>query len=183
MTPTNSSYIYRLPGPDGVCNTADDVFHMVKTGMSPARCADRRATGMPVATVRTRAGWHLGLRGQERREPGAGRRQLRQSDRARHVRGADRRGSRVAGRHDPGLSDSGQLYVVDGNIVYRRLRRDTRYPPRLFTIPNWRRPTPRRCLRPRRTRFISRSTRRPRAPHRHLPRSTRCRRTARRRPR
>ena len=34
QNPTNSSYIYRLPGPDGNCDTGDDVFHMVKTGMS-----------------------------------------------------------------------------------------------------------------------------------------------------
>ena len=55
VTPTNSSYFYRLPGPDGVCNTADDVFHMVKTGMSPAD-APIVVTGMPVATVRTAQG-------------------------------------------------------------------------------------------------------------------------------
>src|SRR5579883_1438073 len=55
VSPTNSSYIYRLPGPDGVCNTADDVFHMVKTGMSP-NDAPIVATGMPVATVKTATG-------------------------------------------------------------------------------------------------------------------------------
>jgi hypothetical protein len=55
QTPTNSSYVYRLPGPDGVCNTADDVFHMVKTGMS-ATDAPIVATAMPLATVRTATG-------------------------------------------------------------------------------------------------------------------------------
>ena len=55
QTPTNSSYVYRLPGPDGVCNTADDVFHMVKTGMAPTD-APIVASGMPIATVRTATG-------------------------------------------------------------------------------------------------------------------------------
>src|SRR5579862_98141 len=55
QTPTNSSYFYRLPGPDGVCNTGDDIIHMVKTGMSPA-AAPIVASDMPVATVRTSQG-------------------------------------------------------------------------------------------------------------------------------
>ena len=32
--PENSAYVYRLPGPDGSCNTSDDVVYMVKLGMS-----------------------------------------------------------------------------------------------------------------------------------------------------
>jgi hypothetical protein len=32
--PENSAYFYRLPGPDGTCNTNDDVIFMVKLGMS-----------------------------------------------------------------------------------------------------------------------------------------------------
>lgn len=55
QTPTNSSYFYRLPGSDGTCNTADDVVHMVKTGMSPTS-TPLVASGMPVATVRTSQG-------------------------------------------------------------------------------------------------------------------------------
>ncbi len=31
--PENSTYFYRLPGPDGTCNTSDDVVFMVKLGM------------------------------------------------------------------------------------------------------------------------------------------------------
>ena len=52
---TNSTYIYRLPGADGTCNTADDQFHMVKTGMS-ATDAPITVSAMPVATVRTPSG-------------------------------------------------------------------------------------------------------------------------------
>jgi hypothetical protein len=32
--PENSVYFYRLPGPDGSCNTSDDVVYMVKLGMA-----------------------------------------------------------------------------------------------------------------------------------------------------
>jgi hypothetical protein len=32
--PENSAYFYRLPGPDGTCNTSDDIVYMVKLGMS-----------------------------------------------------------------------------------------------------------------------------------------------------
>ena len=60
QTPTNSSYFYRLPGADGVCNTADDVVHMVKTGMS-ATDAPVAVSAMPVATVRTAAGGIAGF--------------------------------------------------------------------------------------------------------------------------
>jgi hypothetical protein len=49
--PVNSTYFYRLPGTDGVCNTADDVVRMVKTGMS-AGDAPVTVSAMPVATVR-----------------------------------------------------------------------------------------------------------------------------------
>ena len=60
QNPVNSSYVYRLPGPDGVCNTADDVFHMVKTGMS-ASSAPIVATGMPVAAVHNSTGGITGF--------------------------------------------------------------------------------------------------------------------------
>jgi hypothetical protein len=55
QNPMNTSYVYRLPGPDGVCNTSDDIFHMVKTGMS-ATTAPIVATAMPVATVHNATG-------------------------------------------------------------------------------------------------------------------------------
>jgi hypothetical protein len=60
VVPTNSSYFYRLPGPDGVCNTADDVIHMVKTGMGPG-AAPIVVDSMPVASVRTAQGGLAGF--------------------------------------------------------------------------------------------------------------------------
>jgi hypothetical protein len=60
QTPTNSAYFYRLPGPDGVCNTADDVIHLVKTGMSPAS-APIPVSAMPIATVRASLGGIAGF--------------------------------------------------------------------------------------------------------------------------
>jgi hypothetical protein len=60
QAPTNSTYVYRLPGSDGVCNTADDVFHAVKTGMGAAD-APLVVPGMPVATVRSAAGGITGF--------------------------------------------------------------------------------------------------------------------------
>lgn len=53
--PTNSTYVYRLPGADGICGTADDVTHAVRTGMS-ATDAPLTAAAMPAATVYTSAG-------------------------------------------------------------------------------------------------------------------------------
>ena len=60
VTPTDSTYVYRLPGPDGLCNTADDVFHAVRTGMAPGD-APLVVPGIPVATVRTAAGGIAGF--------------------------------------------------------------------------------------------------------------------------
>lgn len=53
--PTNSTYVYRLPGTDGSCNTSDDVIHAVRTGMS-ATDAPLTAAAMPAATVYSSAG-------------------------------------------------------------------------------------------------------------------------------
>jgi hypothetical protein len=64
QTTTNSSYVYRLPGPDGVCNTADDVIQMVKTGMAPDT-APMTVSAMPLATVRTAQVSELGVSGTE----------------------------------------------------------------------------------------------------------------------
>jgi hypothetical protein len=55
QNPVNSAYFYRLPGLDGTCNTADDVVHMVRTGMS-ATDAPITVTAMPIATVHSASG-------------------------------------------------------------------------------------------------------------------------------
>ena len=55
QNPVNSAYFYRLPGLDGACNTADDVVHVVRTGMAPTD-APITVSAMPVATVRSATG-------------------------------------------------------------------------------------------------------------------------------
>jgi len=134
VSPTNSSYIYRLPGPDGVCNTADDVFHMVKTGMSP-NDAPIVATGMPVATVKTATGGISGFVVKS----GASL-VLVDGNFANPVTlGTFAQPIGVAVAAPVGTVQgypTGQLYVVDGNVVYVDYVGHTVSAP-LFTIPNW----------------------------------------------
>lgn len=58
--PVNSAYFYRLPGVDGRCNTADDVVHLVRTGMSSID-APITVPAMPIATVRSASGGITGF--------------------------------------------------------------------------------------------------------------------------
>jgi hypothetical protein len=53
--PVNSAYFYRLPGLDGACNTADDVVHLVRTGMASTD-APITVSAMPIATVHSASG-------------------------------------------------------------------------------------------------------------------------------
>ncbi len=134
VTPTNSSYIYRLPGPDGLCNTADDVFHMVKTGMSPAD-APIVASGMPVATVRTAQGGISGFVVKN----GASLVLVDGNFANPVVLGTFAAPIGVAVALPVGTTQgypSGQLYVVDGHIVYVDYAGHTVSAP-LFAIPNW----------------------------------------------
>jgi hypothetical protein len=55
QNPVNSAYFYRLPGLDGSCNTADDVVHLVRTGMASTD-APITVSAMPIATVRSASG-------------------------------------------------------------------------------------------------------------------------------
>jgi hypothetical protein len=129
QTPTNSSYIYRLPGPDGVCNTADDEFHMVKTGMS-ATDAPIVASAMPVATVRItgfviKSGATLTLVDSNFANP--------------VVLGTFATTVNVAVALAVGTTQgypTGQFYVVDGNIVYVNYAAQTISAP-LYAIPDW----------------------------------------------
>jgi hypothetical protein len=134
VTPTNSSYIYRLPGPDGVCNTADDVIHMVKTGMSPAD-APIVATGMPVATVRTAQG---GISGFVIKN-GASLVLVDGNFANPIVLGTLAAPIGVAVALPVGTTQGyppGQLYVIDGSIVYVDYVGHT-VSSSLFAIPNW----------------------------------------------
>ncbi len=134
VTPTNSSYIYRLPGPDGVCDTADDVIHMVKTGMSPAD-APTVATGMPVATVRTAQGGIMGFVVKD----AASLVLVDGNFENPVVLGTFAAPIGVAVALPVGTTQgypSGQLYVVDGNIVYVDYAAHT-VSASLFAIPKW----------------------------------------------
>jgi hypothetical protein len=134
VTPTNSSYVYRLPGPDGVCNTADDVIHMVKTGMSPTD-APIVATGMPVATVRTAQGGISGFVVKS----GASLMLVDGNFENPVALGTFAAPIGVAVALPVGTTQgypSGQLYVVDGNIVYVDYVGHT-VSSSLFAIPNW----------------------------------------------
>jgi len=134
QTTTNSSYFYRLPGADGVCDTADDVFHMVKTGMS-AGTAPVAVSAMPVATVRTSQG---GISGFVVKNGSA--LQLVDSNFANPVLlGSFAAPIGVAVALPVGTTQgypTGQLYVVDGNIVYVDYVADA-VSAILYTIPNW----------------------------------------------
>jgi hypothetical protein len=134
QTTTNSSYFYRLPGADGVCDTADDVFHLVKTGMS-AGTAPVAVSAMPVATVRTAQG---GISGFVVKNGSA--LQLVDSNFANPVLlGSFAAPIGVAVALPVGTTQgypTGQLYVVDGNIVYVDYVADA-VSANLYTIPNW----------------------------------------------
>jgi hypothetical protein len=134
QNPVNSSYVYRLPGPDGVCNTADDVFHMVKTGMS-ASSAPIVATGMPVAAVHNSTGGITGFV----IISGANLVLVDSNFANPATLGTFGAPINVAVALPVGTTQgypTGQLYVVDGNIVYVNYTALTTSQP-LFTIPNW----------------------------------------------
>jgi hypothetical protein len=131
---TNSSYFYRLPGPDGVCNTADDVIHMVKSGMA-ASDAPIVASAMPVATVHTSQGGISGFVAVSGTNL-----VLVDSNFANPVvLGTFAAPIGVAAALPVGTVQgypTGQLYVVDGNIVYVDYVAHTTSAA-LFAIPNW----------------------------------------------
>jgi hypothetical protein len=134
QTPTNSSYFYRLPGPDGVCNTPDDIIHLVKTGWNSTN-APIVATGMPVTAVHNSSG---GLTGFVVKNGNS--LTLVDSNSANPVTlGTFANPIGVAVALPVGTIQgypTGQLFVVDGNIVYVNYSSPNVSAP-LFTIPNW----------------------------------------------
>ena len=132
--PTNSSYFYRLPGPDGVCNTPDDVVHLVRTGMSPGD-APIPVSDLPVATVRTAQGGIAGFVVKNGAEL-----VLTDANFANPlVLGSFSAPIGVAVALPVGTTEgypSGSLYVVDGQIVHVDYAARTMSAP-LFTIPRW----------------------------------------------
>ncbi len=134
QTPTNSSYIYRLRGPDGACNTGDDVFHMVKTGMS-ASSAPIVVSAMPVAAVRTSQGGITGFVIKD----GANLELVDSNFSNPTVLGTLNAPIGVAAALPVGTTQgfpTGQLYVVDGNIVYVNYGTPS-VSATLYSIPGW----------------------------------------------
>lgn len=139
VNPVNSTYVYRLPGPDGVCGTADDVIHAVKTGMS-ATSAPITATGMPLATVRTAQGGIAGFV----IKSGASLVEVDSNFANPIVLGTYAAPIGVAAALPTGTTQgypTGQLYVVDGNIVYVNYAQPSVSAP-LYAIPRWTPTTP-----------------------------------------
>jgi len=134
VNPTNSSYIYRLPGPDGTCGTADDVVHIVKTGMAPTD-SPITASGMPLATVRTSQGGISGFVVKS----GANLLLVDGNFANPVTLGTFSAPINVAVALPVGTTQgypTGQLYVVDGNIVYVDYAGQKTSAP-LFSIPGW----------------------------------------------
>jgi hypothetical protein len=131
---TNSSYFYRLPGPDGVCDTPDDIVHMVKTGMTAAD-APIVVSAMPVATVHTSLGGISGFVVKS----GANLVLVDSNFANPIVLGTFAAVINVAAALPVGTIQgypTGQLFVVDGNIVYVDYVAHTTSAA-LFSIPNW----------------------------------------------
>ena len=134
QNPVNSTYIYRLPGPDGVCNTADDVIHMVKTGMSETE-APITVSNVPIATVRTALGGISGFV----IKSGSSLVLVDSGFANPIVLGAFAAPIGVAVALPVGTMQgypTGQLYAVDGNIVYVDYAGHT-VSASLYTVPNW----------------------------------------------
>ena len=134
QNPTNSSYFYRLPGADGVCDTADDVVHLVKTGMSSSD-APLVAAAMPIATVHTAQGGISGFVAKS----GANLVLLDVNAANPVVIGTFPAVIGVAAALPVGTVQgypTGELFVVDGNIVYVNYATQSTSAT-LFTIPNW----------------------------------------------
>jgi len=130
----NSSYFYRLPGPDGVCDTADDIVQMVKTGMS-ATDAPVTVSAMPVVTVRTSLGGISGFV----IKSGANLELVDSNFGNPVVLGTFATPIGVATALPVGTTQgypTGELFIVDGDIVYVDFVAHTTSAT-LFTIPNW----------------------------------------------
>jgi hypothetical protein len=130
----NGFYFYRLPGPDGVCNTADDVIHLVKTSMN-STTAPIVSPNMPVIAVHNSSG---GLTGFVMKSGAS--LVLVDSNAANPVTlGTFANLIGVAVALPVGTVQgypTGQLFVVDGNIVYVNYSSPS-VSATLFTVPKW----------------------------------------------
>ena len=130
--PEQSAYFYRLPGPDGVCNTSDDLIFMVKLGMS-ATAAPIPAR-LPIAPVHDpNSGALTGFIVNE----GSALTMYDSNFQNRVV--LDVPATAIAVAYPLGTNQytaTGRLFVLDGNIVYVNYGAQS-VSPSLFTVPNW----------------------------------------------
>jgi hypothetical protein len=134
QNPVNSAYFYRLPGLDGSCNTADDVVHMVRTGMSSTD-APITVSAMPVATVHSATGSITGF------VIKSGTQLVMVDDNFANpvVLGTFASTIGVAVALPVGTTQgypTGQLFLVDGNVVHVNYASPSTSAV-LFTIPGW----------------------------------------------
>lgn len=134
VTPTASSYIYRLPGADGVCNTADDVVHVVHPNMG-ASDAPLVASAMPSTTVYSSTGAITGYIAKS----GSNLVELDVNLANPVTVGTFAAAVGVASPLPIGLETgypTGRLFDVDGSIVYVDFANHATSAA-LFAIPNW----------------------------------------------
>jgi len=129
----NSVYFYRLPGASGTCNTSSDIIHMVKLGMSSSD-APINAGFMPVAVIHNpTSGAITGFIVNE----GSALTEYDQNFQNRVVLYTPTSTINVAYTlATAGVTATGGLFVLDGNIVYVDYVHNT-VSASLFTVPNW----------------------------------------------
>ena len=130
--PENSAYFYRLPGPDGTCNTSDDVVYMVKLGMSTTDAPI--LARLPTAVVHDpNTGAITGYFVNE----GTALSLYDSNFQNRVVLEVPAAPISVAyALGTAQFTATGRLLVLDGNIVYVNYGAQS-VSPTLFTLPNW----------------------------------------------
>lgn len=130
--PENSAYFYRLPGPDGICNTSDDLVYMVKLGMSTTDAPI--LARLPTAVVHDpNTGAITGYVVNE----GTAVTMYDSNFQNRVVLEVPATPISVAyPLGNAQYTATGRLFVFDGNIVYINYGTQSVSAP-LFTVPNW----------------------------------------------
>jgi hypothetical protein len=130
--PLYSAYFYRRPGPSGACNTSQDIISMVKLGMGP--------NDVPISALMPMAVVH---------DPNSGAITAFVVNEGTAITMYDPNFANRTVIYTPtaaisvayslatsGVSATGGLFVLDGNIVYIDYAQGSVSAP-LFTVPNW----------------------------------------------
>jgi hypothetical protein len=134
-SPADSVYVYRMPGPDGICNTTDDVLHAVHTGMLSTD-APLVAAEMPHATIYDQTGAIQGFIAKSgpnlvRLDANVSTPMTLATYGTADIQVLDAMPvGQVSG------FETGRLFVVDGNIVHVDYASNA-VSASLFAIPNW----------------------------------------------